>query len=292
MKKLLALALVALMAAATVVPMSAGTAVEPVDALYFDEAPEIDGVITAEEWGEPTVSAGEGGDAFYQTDKTKADISMDIYLRWDEEKFYIGVVSPDKDGQSIQAGEGSTWNGDAIQFRLDPKGSNSTGDKNAPFDNSYVPNISCGWLSNDKKFEIYDHAASKSILDVADFAFAENDGDFTWEIAIPHEYVKVDAEAGFEYGLSICRLNAPAGEKYNVWGTWGDGICGPQDNGVRVGSNPVTLSDEPAVIEVVEEAPAADAEAAAPTADASYAMFAILAIVSLAGAVYVTKKSR
>ena len=50
MKKFLALALVALMLAALALPMSA-KANETVEALYFDEAPKIDGVI--EEEGTP-----------------------------------------------------------------------------------------------------------------------------------------------------------------------------------------------------------------------------------------------
>lgn len=307
MKKFLALALVALMVAAIALPMSA-KANETVEALYFDEAPKIDGVIEEDVWGEPTIVSKAGQATTYQHGADVIVLEMNIWLRWDKDNFYIGVTSPDKDGQSLQAGEGSNWNGDVIQWRLDPFGPNSSGDSNSPFSGKEVTNVSFGYLTNDKKNSVWDHS---SLADVSKInaVFGEKNGVFTWEIAMPHAQacagataasILKDIKAGFTYGLSLVRLNAPTGGTYNAWLTWGDGVCGPQDNDLRCGSNGVKLSDEPAVvIEVIEETEAAAAATDAPktttsakTSDASVVMFAALAMISLAGAAVISKKVR
>ena len=306
MKKFLALALVALMLAALALPMSA-KANETVEALYFDEAPKIDGVIEEDVWGEPTVVSKAGQATTYQMGTDAVVLEMNIWLRWDKDNFYIGVTSPDKDGQSLQAGEGSNWNGDVIQWRLDPFGPNSSGDATAPFSGKSVTNVSFGYLTNDKKNSVWDHA---SLADPAKInaVFADKGGVFTWEIAMPHAQacagdasIVKNIKEGFVYGLSLVRLNAPTGGTYNAWLTWGDGVCGPQDNDLRCGSNGVKLSSEPAVvIEVVEEETEAAAAAkdapkattAVKTSDASVVMFAALAMISLAGAAVVSKKVR
>lgn len=308
MKKFLALALVALMLAALALPMSA-KANETVEALYFDEAPKIDGVIEEDVWGEPTVVSKAGQATTYQMGTDAVVLEMNIWLRWDKDNFYIGVTSPDKDGQSLQAGEGSNWNGDVIQWRLDPFGPISSGDATAPFSGKDVTNVSFGYLTNEKKNSVYDHSKFAD-CDKIKAVFGEKNGVFTWEIAMPHAQACSGAGAagleknikeGFVYGLSLVRLNAPTGGTYNAWLTWGDGVCGPQDNDLRCGSNGVKLSEEPAVvIEVVEEETEAAAAAkdapkattAAKTSDASVVMFAALAMISLAGAAVVSKKVR
>ena len=307
MKKFLALALVALMVAVLALPMSA-KANETVEALYFDEAPKIDGVIEEDVWGEPTVVSKAGQATTYQMGTDAVVLEMNIWLRWDKDNFYIGVTSPDKDGQSLQAGDGSNWNGDVIQWRLDPFGPISSGDATAPFSGKDVTNVSFGYLTNDKKNSVYDHSSFADVSKIK-AVFGEKNGIFTWEIAMPHAQACAGAgaagqlkniKAGFVYGLSLVRLNAPAGGTYNAWLTWGDGVCGPQDNDLRCGSNGVKLSEDPAVVvEVIEETEAAAAASDAPktttaakTSDVEYVMFAMLAIVSLAGAALVAKKSK
>jgi len=298
MKKTLALLLVALMALTMALPMSA-KANETVEALYFDKAPTFDGVITEEEWGEPTVVVKAGQATTYQHAPETGALTMNLWLRWDDQYMYVGVTSPDKDGQSLQAGENSNWNGDSIQFRFDSWGPNSSGDATAPFKTNDVnmPNVSFGYLTNEKKENAFDHRTILTDLNnTAKFKFGQKDGVFTWEVAIKHSDIcakNADAlkkiDEGFTYGFSIVRLNAPTGAKYNAWLTWGDGVCGPQDNALRGGSNGVKLSSEPAV---VPEAAPEKAPTAAATSDVEYVMFAMLAVVSLAGAVLVTKKAK
>ncbi len=307
MKKFLALSLVALMALMLVVPMSA-KANETVEALYFDEPPVFDGVISEDEWGEPTVEVKAGQATTYQMGTDAVTLTMKLWVRWDEEYMYVGVTSPDTDGQSLQDAA-SNWNGDTIQFRFDAWGPNSSGDPTAPFSthNTEMPNVSYGYLTNEKKESAVDHRSLLTDLNnTSKFKFGQAGGLFTWEVAIKHSDICINnadalknVKEGFVYGFTIVRLNAPTGAKYNAWLTWGDGVCGPQDNELRSGSNGVKLSSEPAVVvEVIEETEAAAAAAAdapkatsAKTSDVEYVMFAMLAIVSLAGAALVAKKS-
>lgn len=305
MRKFLALALVAVILAAVALPMSA-KANESVEALYFETAPKIDGVISEEEWGEPTVSVKGGQATTYQHAADVKDNTMDLWLRWDADYMYVGVKTPDTDGQSLQAGEGSNWNGDVIQFRFDPWGANSSGDSNAPFSthNAEVTNVSAGYLTNDKKENVVDHAALIADPNASvNFKFGQADGVFTYEVAIKHSDLCIsnaDAlkaiKAGFEYGFAIVRLNAPEGATYDSWVTWGDGVCGPQDNADRCGTNVVKLSDDPAVIieEATDDTEAAtdgskDESTSAATSDLAVVGFAALAVISLAGVVVAKK---
>lgn len=297
MKKTLALLLVALMAMTMALPMSA-KANETVEALYFDKAPTFDGVITEEEWGEPTVEVKAGQATTYQHGADKVTLTMKLWLRWDEEYMYIGATSPDTDGQSLQD-KNSTWNGDSLQFRFDSWGPNSSGDATAPFstNDANMPNVSFSFVTAEGKENAQDHRnVIPDINASTKFKYGYKDNMITWEIAIKHSDIclkNADAlkkiDEGFTYGFTIVRLNAPKGEKYNAWLTWGDGVCGPQDNALRSGSNGVKLSSEPAV---VPEAAPEKAPTAAATSDVEYVMFAMLAVVSLAGAVLVTKKSK
>ena len=277
MKKILALSLVLLTALTLVVPMSAKDN-ETVEALYFDTPPVFDGVITEEEWGKPTVEVKAGQATTYQMGADVVELTMKLWIRWDEEYMYVGVTSPDTDGQSLQEAGANNWNGDSIQFRFDPMGPNSSGNSNAPFseNNTTIPNVSFGFLTNEGKESAVDHRSLITDLnDSAMFKFGEADGVFTWEVAIKHSDICVeygdilnDVKAGFTYGFTIVRLNAPKGETYNAWLTWGDGVCGPQDDEFRCGSNAVTLSKTPAVVKPVVEETAAMETTAETTMDA------------------------
>lgn len=56
-----------------------------------------------------------------------AGLEYDVRLMWDEEFFYMAVSYSDTDGNFNQnyASDGSNWDGDSIQFRLDPAGPNA-----------------------------------------------------------------------------------------------------------------------------------------------------------------------
>ncbi|MHB1151330.1 MAG: DOMON domain-containing protein [Eubacteriales bacterium] len=305
MKKLIALALVTIMIFTLSLAVSAKD-IDKVEAPYFNIKPVIDGVVTAEEWGDVTVRITPTQAASYYCDAGagEIDISFDLWVRWDETNLYIAVVTNEPDGHSLPAGEGNLWNGDVIQFRADPAGPNGSGDKDAPWSDAMVPNISIGQLTDGTQTS-WDFQAAQEVPG-AQYKIVVGNGTTTYETAVPHEYFVGKGEANFVYGFAIVRLSAPTDSTYNAWLTWGDGICGPQENDDRVGSNSLTLVKKDAVVipvvEVIEEAPAEAAPveapvtaapvAAAQTSDVIYSMLIILALVSLAGALVVNKKEK
>ena len=141
MKKTLSLLLVIAMLLSAVVfavPASAlaeAADIDYVQALYFEpgKRPTIDGYISPEEWGTATLTV-EASDCATKDDNdpystflywrtgSREDytgIKYDLWLRWSEDYFYIGVKVNDPDGHSLKNGSGETWNGDAVQTRID-----------------------------------------------------------------------------------------------------------------------------------------------------------------------------
>jgi len=321
-------------AAAAGLVVSAEKSIDNVDSLYMNIKPAIDGKINAEEWGEVTVQArtskatirsetGEGPDAtaasgsfFHSNHEDGAhELSWDMWLRWDEQYYYLAVLVTDPDGHSlVDATGGNIWNGDVIQFRIDAEGPNASENKDSPW-GSDVPNIAVG-KANDGQVYIWEWVlVGDNEVPGSQYACVVEGNITTYEVAIPHEFIGGKGEDGFVYGMSLVLLNAAGPDGlYNSWLTWGDGICGPQDSDDRVGSNAVKLVKVDAIVipEVVEEAteaptaapetqpaPAAVPEApvaappgAAPTTgDAAY-LFAIFALISFAGIAAGLKKAK
>lgn len=118
-----------------------------------DDKIKLDGTIEPGEWGKKSLSvsseyagrsSGKNGqrnpdmdepakdNAYYfmnfkSESKKYYEMQFDAYFLWDEEFFYMAVDVLDSSGyynlkQSAQEG---AWNGDAVQFRIDPDGPNS-----------------------------------------------------------------------------------------------------------------------------------------------------------------------
>lgn len=297
----MALALVIIMVMLMSFPISAQD-IDKIEVPYFNILPVIDGVVTVEEWGEASMHIDPAQSASYYCDNGagEIDISFDLWLRWDEKNLYIAVITNEPDGHSLPSGEGNLWNGDVIQFRADPAGPNGSGDKNAPWSDTMVPNISIGQLTDGTQTS-WDFQAAQEVPG-AQYKVNVGSGSTTYEAAVPHEYFVGKGEAGFIYGFAIVRLNAPTDGTYNSWLTWGDGICGPQENDDRVGSNQITLVKKDAVIipEPETEAPVVETPAepapvappaAAQTGDIQTSLLAF-ALISLAGVIAVKKSKR
>ena len=195
--------------------------IEAVEALYFENAPTLDGIIGEEEWGEATTYADSLEAAntydtrpyyncFYNAVDGTPELYMDIWLRWDDECFYIAAKVKDPDGHSMRHSGTNSWNGDAVQFRLDPKGSNASGDKATPWSNtSTVCDMVCGYYSSGRRVECYDNANGvglsqnySTVFDCVKLAVAKSDvnsnthfsedtanGYTSYEIAVPWKYV-------------------------------------------------------------------------------------------------------
>ncbi len=211
-----------------------GTGIDYVEALYFENEPTIDGYVTEAEWGERTIEmySEELGTAdecepyyssFFYWKCGGADINPMaalIWLRWDENYFYVAALVRDYDGHSLKHGQDETWNGDALQFRVDPEGANAaTGGEaydpeiGTPWsDSSKVPDFLVGYVqiaggfvecfesTNDKGLTAY----SKPVFGEVKVAVAPTEqnsdnplgyhddadaGYTTYEVAIPWKYV-------------------------------------------------------------------------------------------------------
>ena len=140
MKKILCAALVCMMLAAMfVVPTSAEQSNVDVNALKFTEQPTIDGVISEEEWGAPTVTVNaneaatkddEEANALntfidFQDEEVFEGMSYNVWLRYDADRFYVAVKVHDVDGFAAPNQGKNIWDNDCVQLRIDPQGPNS-----------------------------------------------------------------------------------------------------------------------------------------------------------------------
>ncbi len=237
MKKTISLVMIVAMLLSCVafaIPASAKATAENidyVDALYFDKAPTIDGYISEAEWGEATVFV-ESYDCATIDDTTPyynffynrisatnrddyGSFCYYVWLRWDLNKFYIGVKVYDPDGHSLKNGTTNTWNGDAIQMRIDKAGANGatngknfevTADRQKPWSTTSVPDFLFGYVEIAGGFsEAWENTANKGMtsfsnnpLGVADCVVAPagssyspdtQSGITTYEVAIPWTYI-------------------------------------------------------------------------------------------------------
>lgn len=223
--------------------------IDYVEAPYFTSAPTIDGYVSEAEWGERLFYANSDDAAnlffnspYYNTfvsyfweDKYIAEVckhEFDGWLGWDENNFYVAVKVRDYDGHSLRFGSHETWNGDSIEFILDPQGPNSSmgGDPYDPAmespweDVTILPDIMAGYVQVAGGFvECFDKQAqigltdySRPVFGAVDVAVAPSDegaenpinysedtqmGYTTYELAVPWKYI-------FERDL----LNVPASQ--------------------------------------------------------------------------------
>lgn len=280
MKKIITLALTAAMLMSVVlftVPANAAAAnIDYVEAYYFTSAPTIDGYITEAEWGKATVHVDSDDAAtvddskpfknfFYwqpnvNPDDQDARLSYDLWLRWDENYFYIGAKVLDVDGHSLKNGTTDTWNGDALQTRIDYEGPNAvcygaTFDATKysdgkPWGSPSVPDFIFGYTQIAGGFcEAWENtsnrgmtAYSKNPLGTTLVAVApvgmsyspDSSTYTTYETAIPWDYIfyandehitmsysdSAEYGIGYELGISVTVLNAESGSS-----KWRNYLC-------------------------------------------------------------------
>lgn len=118
-----------------------------VEALQFakNAEPTIDGVVSATEWGSPTVANADENNPVVdlELDGTRMEFSM--WTRYNFQGFYLAVVAYDDQHCNARVVEdrNSIWNGDCLQVRLDAygctvdQGLNPTKNRNGNWHSSY-----------------------------------------------------------------------------------------------------------------------------------------------------------
>ena len=237
MKKLISGILILSMLLSSVaftVPVSAMAKADNIDyvsALYFASAPSVDGYISEAEWGESSVFV-EALDCatiddtvpytrfFYnRVSATNMDdygsFSYYIWLRWSENYFYIGVKVNDANVHSLKNGTNNTWNGDAIQTRIDKAGANAsvnggnftvTADRTKPWSTNLVPDFLFGYSEIAGGFsEAWENNTNKGMTSFSNnplgtapcvvapagstYSTDTQNGITTYEVAIPWAYI-------------------------------------------------------------------------------------------------------
>ncbi len=86
-------------------------------ATRIDTAPNFSAPITSETWGgvAQRISSSEKNCVLYNCNATAEDVTAEMYYVYDEEYFYVGMVSPDSD----VAGGNQWWGADGRFYRLD-----------------------------------------------------------------------------------------------------------------------------------------------------------------------------
>lgn len=263
MKKTISLVLIAIMVLSCfifAIPASAlasAADIEYVEALYFETAPTIDGYISEAEWGAPTfdlfaddcVNADDAAQGyrfhefFYnRISKTSTDdygsFAAQGWFRWDENKFYIGVKVIDPDVHSNKSSSGNTWNGDAVQVRVDRDGANAAvsgwdfyvdSTMQKPWSTGNVPDFLFGYVEVAGGFsEAWENVSNKGMtvfsknpLGVtqcvvapagSNYSTDTQSGITTYEVAIPWTYI-FNGQEGYETLAKKNWLPTTAGDR-------------------------------------------------------------------------------
>lgn len=248
MKKVFAALLAALMIASLCVFVSAdGEDFATVEALFFDRLPKIDGQISVDEWGEPSVSNVKYPDNA-QTDikdDSNKDVCFDIWFRYTYDGLYVALQTPDTSPCNINTESTAIWNGDCLQMRLDPAG--CTVDQGKTPSTTRNNNYSSGYQElafayNKTKGTCsgycYTGIMSGEFLQNGDGKYgASNNGSVTtYELFMPWSEIANEMPAvNSTYGVAAALLTATEGEnnnKYQNWLEWGTGVISGRDDNV------------------------------------------------------------
>ena len=249
MKKVFAIVLTALMILTLCNTVSADEpeAFATVEALQFDRLPDVDGKVTVDEWGQPTVAHIKYPENpqtdIYDDDST--DVEFSIWFRYTFEGFYVAAQVPDTSPCNKYCHDHNIWNGDALQMRFDPYGCTadqgliaaSARDSNYSFDYQELV-----FALNNEDGLCYTYCWHGIMVGLAlqseggQYA-ASNDGSLTtYEIFIPwHELMTSLPHVGSSYGISAAILTATVGENNDEWQNWlewGAGVINGRDDNI------------------------------------------------------------
>ena len=218
-----------------------------VEALQFDKLPEIDGKVTVEEWGQPTVSHIKYPEN-PQTDVSKeeqTDVEFTIWFRYTFDGLYIAAQTPDTSPCNDNVDGAQIWNGDCLQMRLDPYGCTEdqglfpSAARDANYSEDYQE-FAFAYCKDDGLCYAYCwHGIMEGMALQSEGGKygASNDGTTTtYEVFIPWDELVYDApHVGTSYGISAALLTATEGENSNKWQNWlewGAGVINGRDDNI------------------------------------------------------------
>ncbi|MBQ7700079.1 MAG: hypothetical protein IJT49_07040 [Clostridia bacterium] len=261
MKKLLS-ALLAFVMILTVSAFAEADTAEPelfatVEALQFDKLPEIDGKVTADEWGEPSVAHIKYPEN-PQTDVSKddqTDVEFTIWFRYTFDGLYIAAQTPDSSPCNDNVDGSQIWNGDCLQMRLDPYGCTedqglfASPSRDLNYSDDYQE-FAFAYCKDDGECYAYCWHGVMSGLALQSESGkygASNDGTTTtYEVYIPWEELLYEnmPHVGTTYGIAAALLTATEGENDNKWQNWlewGSGVINNRDDNI-CGTNRLVMS--------------------------------------------------
>ena len=218
-----------------------------VEALQFDRLPEIDGNVTVEEWGQPTLSHIKYPENpqtdIYDDDRT--DVEFTIWFRYTFDGFYVAVQVPDTSPCNKYVHDHNIWNGDALQMRFDPYGCTAAqgltpaSAREANYSDDFQELVFAYSTEDGLCYTYCWHGIMVGLAlqsEGGSYA-ASNDGALTtYEIFIPwNELMTTLPHVGSEYGISAAILTATEGENNNEWQNWlewGAGVINGRDDNI------------------------------------------------------------
>ncbi len=226
------------------------------EALQFDRTPEIDGVVTVDEWGQPTVAHIKYPEN-PQTDVSKddqTDVEFTIWFRYTFDGFYIAAQTPDTSPCNDNVDGSQIWNGDCLQMRLDPYGCTEdqglfpSASRNANYSDDYQE-FAFAYSKEDGLCYAYCwHGIMEGMALQSEGGKygATNDGTTTtYEVFIPWDELVYDTpHVGTSYGIAAALLTATDGENDNKWQNWlewGSGVINNRDDNI-CGTNRLVMS--------------------------------------------------
>ena len=260
MKRILSIliALATLLSLTCVTAMADEEQFATVEALQFanDKSPTVDGIVSTDEWGAPTVSDINKNNKQTFVKVSANDMKFTLWTRYNFSGFYIAAIADDAEhwNGSVLANPNDIWNGDCLQIRLDAYGCTAdqgltpSESRDANWHPSY--NEFAFALGNDGKTYSY---SWHGVVDHADLS--GSDGRYvvkhdaskkqtTYELFIPWDVIlQAPPHVGTKLGFSIGILNGDAvAGGYSNYIEWGTGIFDGRLTNVY-GSNRLVFSE-------------------------------------------------
>ncbi len=257
MKKIVSCLLILAMALSMVCIVSAEEELKhaSIELLQFDIKPNIDGIVSNAEWGQPVAEANANNHVCF-VEKDSPQMSFTVWMGYDFEGLYIAIKNKDDihNNPHLPDDPNNMWRGDCVQLRLDEVGCTAdqgllAGGRDTNWSNK-MSEFAFAMDANGETFSYCWYGVSaKMALDSGDgqYRIANSDGYTTYELYIPWENIVEEAPCvGASHGITIGMLNSTTGDQRDNWMEWGCGLFSFTNRfGENVyGSNKIVYTDK------------------------------------------------